>query len=884
MKAFIKSGCLGLLAVLWPIASRGELSPPKTLLGKFMVSSVNGSATCVSEGRVFELKKGDTITARGSSVETDGKSNVILVFSNGTGVYVDGGTRFDVLKFDQEFFAPNNNLRVEPSNSNTLVRVKTGRVVVSTPRLLSGTTMVYETMHAAVGIRGDKLLLEADDKQTHVAMISGQSTVNPRNGDGQFVSIGKRLVTGQEAFIKYTAGGGNPESTEPASDNAAPAPAASDGSAPVAAATTPANTPPPAPVWETAETEATVVQLVGAAEAKLPGGRPATALAAGDKLPRGTVITTDVAGEVCLQFFPGALATVQPSSAVELAGLSLTTNRGTVTRQSTLLSLRSGTVVSLIDPASGGVNEFAVRTPQGTATAQGTSFVASVGAGGFSVATTADTVTFVTPGGTRYAITAGQVSVALPGGEPQPPIPLAAAVAGNPQIGAAVRAAFAVAAQAVERNLGGLSAASATNLLAKVAGAASAALPDEAAAFATRAIGAASAPSSATSQQTGAAIGAITQAIVSAAPGDAAAIAVAALRAAQAHDTTVGAAAAKASPSQAAIIAAAVSRALFNADHEGATPAHVQAMAAIAAAITASSPSQAAPVAAATMQVIVATSATIAPGQLAQHAGLLAASITAAAPQQAIPVASALMKLLVLQLTEATPQIVAQVGAMLAGPIISVVPGQAQEVATAVMQIMAQVLPNITPAWMAETAGLFTATLVQLLPAQAGAIVAGVSSASGLSVADLEQSLARYAGIAAGWVTQIQGVTQLAAAAAQRGAAGSALLFAGSGMVRPMGAAGGSLGGAFGGPTGGLGGTSITIGDRADSSHSTSIVITQFDPGLINQLTADIEAAQAAQTSVQFSVDTTPGRGNTVRPEPVVPGTLPSEFVVSPAR
>lgn len=864
MKALIKSGCLGLLALLFPALSRAELSPPKTLLGKFLVSTVNGTATCVSEGRIFELKKGDTVTARGSTVETVGKSNVILVFSNGTGVYVDSATRLEVVKFDQEYFAPNNNLRVEPSNSSTVVKMKTGRVVVSTPRLLSGTTMFYETPHVAVGIRGDKLLIEANERQTHVAMISGQATVNPRNSEGQFVSIGKRLVTGQEAFIKYTAGGPElVESSPPA--EVAPLPSA----------------PPPreAPaVWATTETEAIVVQLTGPAQAKPPDGRPARTIALGDTLPRGTVITTDASAEVCLQLFPGTIATLQPATQVEISGLSLTTNRGTATRQSTLLNLRTGTLVSAVDPATHALNNYAVRTTHGTATAEGTSFVASLQPDAFSLATTADSVTFVTLAGTPYTIAAGQVYVALPGGGAQPPLPLAAAIAGNPQVGAAVRAGFAAVANAVERHVGGLSAASATNLLARVAGTASATLPGEAVDLVTRAIRAATSPAAPTSQQPAATIGAITQAVVAAAPAEAAPIAVAALHAAQAHDTIVGAAAAKASPSQSAAIAAAVCRALFEVDR--ATPARVQALAAVAAAITSSNASQAAPVASAAMEVIIASATRATPVELAQHAGLLAATITAAAPAQAVPIASALMKLLLQHLTDATPQAVAQVGSLLAGPIITVVPAQAQEVATAVMQLMVQEFPNVTPAWIADTAGLFAATLVQVRPVQAGAIIAGVAAGSGLSVAELEQGIARFAGLAGQWAAQIQQVNQFALAAFQRGAGAPALLAAAHAMVQPPGV----NGAAFGTTPGRNGGTSITIGDNADGGHSTSIVISQFDPGLINQLTADLEAAQAAQTSVQFSVDTTSNRGNTVRPEPVVPGTLPSEFVVSPAR
>ncbi|HYD82555.1 MAG TPA: hypothetical protein VEA63_00855, partial [Opitutus sp.] len=158
MKALLKSLLLGLIVCWLPAIAHAALGSQNNLLGKFFVSSVNGTVSCVTDGRIVDLKKGDTILARGAIVETAADSNVTLVFSNGTGVYTDEKTRFEVEKFDQEFFTPNNNLRVEPSNSSTIVKLATGRVVISTPRLLSGTTMVYETSHAMVGIRGDKVM------------------------------------------------------------------------------------------------------------------------------------------------------------------------------------------------------------------------------------------------------------------------------------------------------------------------------------------------------------------------------------------------------------------------------------------------------------------------------------------------------------------------------------------------------------------------------------------------------------------------------------------------------------------------------------------------------------------------------------------------------
>lgn len=873
---------LGLLALLWVNMAQADFSPQKSLLGKFLVSSVNGTVSCVSDGRVFDAKKGDVFTARGARVECGPKSNAILVFSNGTGVYADENTTIEVLRFEQEFFAPNNNLRVEPSNSSTIVRVKNGRLVISTPRLQSATTMVYETAHAAVGIRGDRVLIESDERQTHVAMIAGNATVNPRDAEGRFVSIGKRLVTGQEAFIKYTvaADAQDVAATPPAEAALAPEPTAARTALDVVVSATPAKPAPAAPVrLATIETDATVVEVAGDARIKVTGTRSPGAVTVGAKLARGTTLTTAADGDVFLQVFSGTVAHVRPNSSVELTSLSVTQERGVVTKESALLDLRAGTIVSIIDPSKRAVNDYAVRTPQGLARAEGTSFVTTVRDEGSWIASTADTVGFATRSGTRYEILAGQVSVTAPGGEPQPPVPVASATAADARLGGVIREAFSSVAAVVRNNLGGLSPANGANLLAQVAGVAAAALPVQAAAIAGEAVSAATAAPGATAAQAAIATASITRAVVAAAPDHAAAIAVAALTAAQAHDTTVGAAATKGAPAQAGPIAAAVAEALVGFGRSASSATSGEALAAVAAAITSSSTNQAAPVAAATLQALL-QSADSTPSVLTRQAALIGSTVTAAAPQQAVPVASILMTSLLQRMTDATPQVVGQAGTILAGAVISIVPAQAQEVATAVMQLIMQTYPAATRSWVGDTAGLLGAGLTQAVPARADAIIAGISAASGLSIADLQGSLSRYAAEAGEWTRTTLDVNRIAGASFQRAAGVAGVLAAADDLTR----AARTIGGGIGAADGASRGTSIVIGNNADVNNATSIVITQFSPGLVNQLTADIEAAQAAQTSVQFSVDTAPNGGTTVRPDPVVPRTIPPDFVVSPAR
>ena len=149
--------------------------------------------------------------ARGVIVRTVGDAKATLVLANETSLVLAPRTELKVDKFDQEPFKPNNNLSIEPSNSQTVVLLHSGQLDIDTPQLLSGTSLVFETAHGAISILnnqsgGEKASIAATEKQTHVQMVQGQATVRPRQPDGAFVSIGYTLKTKQQAIVKPTLG------------------------------------------------------------------------------------------------------------------------------------------------------------------------------------------------------------------------------------------------------------------------------------------------------------------------------------------------------------------------------------------------------------------------------------------------------------------------------------------------------------------------------------------------------------------------------------------------------------------------------------------------------------------------------------------------------
>ncbi len=238
MKTNFRLLCCGFLLALGPIAALAadggfleKLFPPlpKTddnqVAGMIFVSSVTGNV----EGRAIRinnLKKGDKLPGLGTEIRTDANATATLVFSNGTSVFLQEKTDFRVEKFDQEPFTPNNNLLIEPSNSTLVVYVKAGQLVISTPQLLSGTRIVFESPHAACYIMnnqsgGEKAFLEVTPGQTHFAMINGLARVKVRGQDGTLASIGSTVKTAQQAFVRYTLGANGGANGKPGAETIA---------------------------------------------------------------------------------------------------------------------------------------------------------------------------------------------------------------------------------------------------------------------------------------------------------------------------------------------------------------------------------------------------------------------------------------------------------------------------------------------------------------------------------------------------------------------------------------------------------------------------------------------------------------------------------------
>ena len=158
-------------------------------------------------------------------------------------------------------------------------------------------------------------------------------------------------------------------------------------------------------------------------------------------VPEGGSILTESGGEATVEFFEGTVSVVQPESHVVVERHF---DGGAGGKETTILQLEAGAVVTSLDPAKRPVTDFRVRTPKGEAAAHGTIFAVKITQDRpqGTVTTMSGTVTFVTDQG-EVTVAFGHVSS---GG---PALSVADAVKANPSLAADILEATAGVARAV---------------------------------------------------------------------------------------------------------------------------------------------------------------------------------------------------------------------------------------------------------------------------------------------------------------------------------------------------------------------------------------------------------------------------------------------------
>ena len=154
--------------------------------------------------------------------------------------------------------------------------------------------------------------------------------------------------------------------------------------------------------------QAIVLKLSGSPQVSI-AGQPPVALKLGDKLPEGAIITTDKSSSVELQVFTGTNATIKPDTTATLSKLTITSDGGAITKQTSLIDLAVGEVVSTLDPSKKSINDYSIKTPRGVAAARGTVFSTYYSSNGsLIVVVTSGTVMVRSPSGALVAVPPGR--------------------------------------------------------------------------------------------------------------------------------------------------------------------------------------------------------------------------------------------------------------------------------------------------------------------------------------------------------------------------------------------------------------------------------------------------------------------------------------------
>lgn len=200
------------IALTWLLPTATAQDKRKNPTSKVFISDVSGEGEIDIGDSIQDLTKKSVYNAQGTIIQTkkadreEDKNKIFstAVYSNGTGAYYDQDTKVEMKKFAQEPFTPNRvDMDTEPSISQTQAFVARGAVGLCNSKQVAGSSMNYSTAQGSVNIRGKKLVIQANEGETKISMLEGDSTVRA----GELDMGGQTLRSGQQAIIRPGRGG-----------------------------------------------------------------------------------------------------------------------------------------------------------------------------------------------------------------------------------------------------------------------------------------------------------------------------------------------------------------------------------------------------------------------------------------------------------------------------------------------------------------------------------------------------------------------------------------------------------------------------------------------------------------------------------------------------
>jgi ferric-dicitrate binding protein FerR (iron transport regulator) len=187
-------------------APSGFSAPARTKnpAGRIYVASVDGVAQITAGDKIEALVLKASYFAHGKAIETKPRGTVAMVFSSGTGIFLDTETQIEVTRFVQDPFVPGRTtMEIEPSVSQTEILLLLGTAAVSTSKLAPGSTFVLSTSLGSIHLRDGKMVAEVTAELSRFTLLAGDATVR----GGTLDLSGKLLHAGEQAVVRAGAPG-----------------------------------------------------------------------------------------------------------------------------------------------------------------------------------------------------------------------------------------------------------------------------------------------------------------------------------------------------------------------------------------------------------------------------------------------------------------------------------------------------------------------------------------------------------------------------------------------------------------------------------------------------------------------------------------------------